>query len=167
MRTVLLLILLTITCSASAQNALDSIQLYGYPVRQGVIYKYEPKSNMEQACAKSLSIVSVVTPSDSVFHFAEGKVSGIFPVDDYYAIIVANDKGESVTYSNLKNVTLKKGDHVKRGMCLGTTGQCDSLSTSGLNQVDILILNKTKKVPYQKSVEYIRKNMSTKKGYTL
>jgi len=160
MRTIILSLLITIGSAASAQNILDSIQLYEYPVRQGVIYKYENKSSPTQVCATSLSIVSVVTPTDSVFHFENGKVTSVFPVDDFYGIIVANDKGESITYSNLKKVNLKKGDAVIRGMCIGTSAECEDLEP-GLNQVDILILRNIKALPYYKTVEYIRSKMST------
>src|SRR5699024_3260475 len=117
-----ILVLLTFLSTAvSAQNVLDSIKLYDYPVREGVIYKYERNSNFISNCANSLSIVSVVTPSDSVFHFEGGTVSGVYPVDDFYVVSVMNAKSESVTYSNLKQVNVKKGDNVLRGMCVGTS----------------------------------------------
>ncbi len=167
MRTVLLL-LTTIFCSAaSAQNILDSIELYEYPVRQGVIYKYENKNNPAHACASSLSIVSVVTHNDSVFHFENGKVAGVFTIDNMYTIIIKNAKEEFITYSNLQAVALKKGDNVNRGMYLGITAESDV--QEGLNQVDILVLQKVKRMPYRKTIDYIRRNMSEGKPayYTL
>ena len=158
MRTLILTLFMTIGSAVSAQNILDSIQLYEYPVRQGVIYKYQQKTNPTQTCATSLSIVSVVTDSDSVFHFENGKVTSVFPVDDFYGIIVANERGESITYSNLKKVNVKKGDAVMRGMCIGTTAECEDFDA---NQLDILILRNIKALPYYKTVEYIRSKMST------
>ena len=168
MRTVLLSILLLGASCASAQNILDSIRLYNYPVREGVIYKYDKKCSFIQGCANALSIVSVVTKEDSVFHFEEGKVAGVFAVDDAYAITIMNEKNLFITYSNLKSAEVKKGDPVLRGTYLGQTAytQDDPVEQ---RQVDILVLQKTKKLPYKKTVEYIRYNMSAKRkiDYTL
>lgn len=160
MRTVLLCLFLAASSIVTAQSAIDSIRVYEYPVRQGVIYKYDPRENFSQACASNLCIVSVVTPADSVFHFEAGEVSSVFTVGNNYGIVVINPKGESITYSNLKDVRLKKGDHVKRGMLVGTTAQGDSLS-AGLKLLDILILRNIKALPYNKTVQYIKSNMST------
>ena len=65
MRTVFLFLLVITFNAVSAQNILDSIKVYEYPVKQGVIYRYEKKSSPEQVCANSLSIVSVVTKNDT------------------------------------------------------------------------------------------------------
>ena len=108
MRTVLLFSLLMGSVGASAQNVLDSIQLYEYPVRQGVIYKYEYDCNSTTICAPSLSIVSVVTPNDSVFHFEEGRVAGIFTLDDFHTVTIRNSRDEFITYSNLQSITVRK-----------------------------------------------------------
>jgi hypothetical protein len=161
MRTVLLFFLLMGTFTISAQNVLDSIQVYDYPVRHGTIYKYEYDCNSTTICAPSLSIVSVVTPNDSVFHFEEGSVVGIFTLDDFHTITVRNTKDEFITYSNLQYVTVKKGDHVTRGMFLGTAAKSDEGYAAELNQVDILILRKVKQLSYRKAIEYIRFNMSS------
>ena len=160
MRTVLLYFLLMGPVVVSAQNVLDSIQLYEYPVRQGIIYKYEYDCNSTTICAPSLSIVSVVTHNDSVFHFEEGTVAGVFTLDDFHTITVRNSRDEFITYSNLRYVTLKKGDPVSKGMFLGTAGASDETYDTALNQVDILILRKVKQLSYRKAVEYIRYNMS-------
>lgn len=160
MRTVLLFFLLMGSGGVYAQNVLDSIQLYEYPVRQGVIYKYEYDCNSTTICAPSLSIVSVVTANDSVFHFEEGKVAGIFTLDDFHTITIRNAKDEFITYSNLESVTVSKGDVVTRGMCLGTAARSDEGYSAELNQVDILILRKIKQLSYRKTIDYIRLNMS-------
>lgn len=166
MRTVLLSLFTIISCAVSAQNIFDSIQLYDYPVREGVIYKYENKNKIvcTQACANALSIVSVVTQSDSVFHFEEGKVAGIFTIDDVYAVTIQNIHNEFITYSNLESITVKKGDKITRGMCVGTTAQSHDLDF-GVNQVDILILRKVKQLPYRKTIEYIKSKSTPKRIY--
>ena len=146
--------------SLSAQNVLDSIQVYEYPVRQGTIYKYEYDCNSTTICAPSLSIVSVVTSNDSVFHFEDGTVAGVFALDDFHTITIKNAKDEFITYSNLQHLSLKKGDNVSRGMFLGIAGKSEESLATELNQVDILILRKVKQLPYRKAVEYIRYNMS-------
>jgi hypothetical protein len=168
MRTVLLLLLLIIGGAVSAQNILDSIKVYEYPVKRGVIYKYEKKSSPAQVCANSLSIVSVVTKNDSVYHFEDGNVVSVFTLDDSYSIIIKNKKNEFITYSNLDQVSLKKGDKVSRGTCVGTTAECNNEALDS-NQVDILILRNVKQLPYGKSIEYIRSNISARKpfSYTL
>ena len=160
MRPVLLFSLLMGSVGASAQNVLDSIQLYEYPVRQGVIYKYEYDCNSTTICAPSLSIVSVVTPNDSVFHFEEGRVAGIFTLDDFHTVTIRNSRDEFITYSNLQSITVRKGDLVTRGMCLGTAAPCEEAYTAEMNQVDILILRKIKQLSYRKTIDYIRFNMS-------
>ena len=165
MRTVLLAILMTITTAVSAQNILDSIQLYDYPVKEGVIYKYENKGICTQNYATTLSIVSVITASDSVFHFEEGTVAGTFSLDDFHGITIRNLRNEFVTYSNLQSVSLKKGEQVNKGMCIGTTAASDD--QQGINQVDILVLQKSKRLSYRKAIEYIRSKSNTapKKAY--
>ena len=160
MRTVLLYLLLMSSVSVSAQNVLDSIHVYEYPVRQGTIYKYEYDCNSTTICAPSLSIVSVVTSNDSVFHFEEGTVAGVFTLDDFHTITIRNAKDEFITYSNLQYVSLKKGDNVTRGMLLGTAAKSEESLAAELNQVDILILRKIKQLSYRKAVDYIRYNMS-------
>jgi hypothetical protein len=164
MRTVLFTILICIGSAVSAQNVLDSIQLYDFPVKQGVIYKYEYKSNPTQTCASNLCIVSVVTHNDSVYHFENGKVAGVFTIDDSYAIVIQNAKNEFITYSNLQEVTLKKGDKVTKGMCVGTIAEGGD-DVPGMNQVDILVLRKIKQLPYRKTIEYIRSKSTPRKIY--
>ena len=163
MRTVLLFLFLTLTAAANAQNIIDSIQLYDYPVKEGVIYKYEKKGICAQNYATTLSIVSVYTDNDSVFHFEEGKVAGVFSLDDFHGITIQNSRNEFITYSNLHSVNLKKGDVVAVGTCIGTTAQGDS---PDINQVDILVLQKAKRLSYRKSIEYIlSKSRTARKMY--
>lgn len=166
MRTVLLSLFTIISSALTAQNILDSIQLFDYPVKEGVIYRYENKNKSvcTQACADALSIVSVVTQSDSVYHFEEGKVAGIFTIDNVYAVTIQNIRNEFITYSNLQAITVKKGDKITRGMSIGTTAQSNDLDF-GINQVDILILRKVKQLPYRKTIEYIRSKSTPRKIY--
>jgi hypothetical protein len=166
MRTVILSILLTTVHSVFGQNILDSIQLHDFPVKQGTIYKYEYSSSPTQHCASSLSIVSVVTSTDSVYHFEEGEVASVFPIDHNYAIVISNSKGQTITYSNLRKVMLKKGDKVRRGTCVGTTGESDN-EMIDLNQVDVLVLHKVKALPYGQAVQYMRLLSDPKKAYQL
>jgi hypothetical protein len=163
MRTLILTLMTLITSAISAQNILDSIQLYDYPVKDGVIYRYDTKCFSAQQCAPSLSIISVLTNNDSVFHFEEGKVAGVFTVDDYYAITIENGKNEYITYSNLGDVSLRKGDRVIKGMCIGTSGDNND-TESREKQVDILVLRQVKRLPYSKAVAYIRSKSSLKKN---
>lgn len=160
MRTVLLLLLLSIAGTASSQHILDSIHLYNYPVREGVIYKYEYKPNSSQGCATALSIVSVLTNNDSVFHFEEGQVAGVFAIDDLYAVVIRNVRDEFITYSNLESVVVKKGDQIRRGLYVGTTARSEN-EFFDRNQLDILVLENTRKLPYNKTIQYIRSNMSS------
>ncbi len=165
MRTVLLLAFLFAASAISAQNILDSIQLYEYPVKEGVIYKYEKNKDVcTQACANSLSIVSVMTQEDSVFHFEEGSVAGVFAVDNVYAVTIQNAKNEFITYSNLEEVTVKKGDRVIRGMCIGTTAESNDLDFE-VKQLDILVLRKIKQLPYRQALEYIKSKSTPRKIY--
>ncbi len=159
MKTVLLYIFLLLSGTVSAQNIIDSIQLNEFPVRKGVIYKYEYKSNTAQVYASTLSIVGVVTEEDSVFHFEEGKVAAVFAIDDLSTVIIKNAKNELITYSNLSTCFLKKGDDVLRGDCVGTTADAYD-EASERKQVDILVLQKNKRIPYAKTIQYIRYTMS-------
>ena len=98
-------------------------------------------------------------PNDS-FHFEEGKVVGVFTLDDFHTITIRNSKDEFITYSNLQAITVQKGDLVSRDMYLGLAARSEDGSVAELNQVDILILRKIKQLPYRKAVDYIRYNMS-------
>ena len=159
MKTVLLFFFVIASGVASAQNILDSIQLNEFPVRKGVIYKYEYKSNTAQVYASTLSIVGVVTEEDSVFHFEDGKVAAVFAIDELSTVIIRNSKNELITYSNLRSTLLKKGDDVTRADYIGTTGDAYD-ETTDRRQVDILVLQKNKRIPYVKTIQYIRYNMS-------
>ncbi len=159
MKTVLLYLLIFVSGAVSAQNVLDSIQLTEFPVRKGVIYKYEYKSNTAPVYASTLSIVGVVTEEDSVFHFEDGKVAAVFAIEDMYSVVISNKKAELITYSNLSSTGLKKGDEISRGDCIGTTADAYD-ETSERKQVDILVLQKNKRIPYVQTVRYIRYNMS-------
>ena len=159
MKTVLLYLFLIASGAASAQNIIDSIPLNEFPVRKGVIYKYEYKSNTAQVYASTLSIVGVVTQEDSVFHFEEGKVAAVFAIDELSTVIIRNSKNELITYSNLSSSLLKKGDEITRGDFIGTTADAYDESTDR-KQVDILVLQKNKRIPYAKTIQYIRYNMS-------
>ncbi|HEX7845133.1 MAG TPA: hypothetical protein VF476_04975, partial [Chitinophagaceae bacterium] len=64
-----------------------------------------------------------------------------------------------ITYSNLSAVFVKKGDEVSRGDCMGTTADAYD-ETSDRKQVDILVLQKNRRIPYTKTIQYIRYNMS-------
>lgn len=160
MRTVLLTFMLMGTGALSAQQVLDSIEVHEFPVRQGMIYKYEYDCNSSAFCAPSLSIVSVVTHTDSVFHFEEGEVAGTFTLDDFHTVTIRNERNEFITYSNLQTLTVKKGDPVARGMYLGTAALSTDDFSSHYRQVDILILRSLQQLSYRKAVEYIRSKMS-------
>jgi hypothetical protein len=159
MKTVLLYLSILASGAASAQGILDSIQLNEYPVRKGVIYKYEYKGTTSQVYASTLSIVAIVTPEDSVFHFEDGKVISVFAIDDLHTVIIRNAKNELITYSNLSATELKKGDELSRGDCVGTTADAYD-ETSERKQVDVLVLQKNKRMTYPKTIQYIRYNMS-------
>lgn len=165
MRTIILSLLLTTVHSVFGQNILDSIQLHDFPVKQGTIYKYEYSSSPVQECASSLSIVSVVTSADSVFHFEEGEVASIFPIDNNYAIVISNSKGQTITYSNLRTVKVKKGDKVRRGTCVGTTATASDDEMNNLNQVDVVVFHKVKALPYRQAVQYMRLLSDPNKAY--
>lgn len=147
-----------------SQKIVDSVKVYGYPVREGVIYQYEPKS--VYASFNAMPIMNVLTRCDSVFHFEEGRIAEISQIDGVYAVSLENKKKEIVVYSNLKEVSVKKGQTVKRGQCLGVL---DKDYDDDLNQVDLLIFQKGKEIPYKKIMEYMRRNISSKPqvGYTL
>jgi|GEM_PF-2076338 len=147
-----------------SQKIVDSVKVYGYPVREGVIYQYEPRS--VYASFNSMPIMNVMSRYDSVFHFEEGTISEIRQIDDVYAVFLENKKKDIVVYSNLKSVNVKKGDKVKRGQCLGVL---DKDYDNELNQVDLLIFQKGKEIPYKKIMDYMRRNISSapQTGYTL
>jgi hypothetical protein len=165
MRTMILSLLLTTVHSVFGQNILDSIQLHDFPVKQGTIYRYEYSSSPVQECASSLSIVSVLTSSDSVFHFEEGEVASIFPIDNNYAIVISNSKGQTITYSNLRKVIVKKGDIVRRGSCVGTTAASSDKDMMSRKQVDVVVFHKVKALPYKKAVQYMCLLSDPKKAY--
>ncbi|HEX5654921.1 MAG TPA: hypothetical protein VFX58_17715 [Chitinophagaceae bacterium] len=164
MRTVLLFFFTFAAGAVSAQNILDSIEIYDYPVREGVIYKYEKKGICSQTYASTLSIVSVITQEDSVFHSEEGVVAGTFSIDNFHGVTIKNARDEFITYSNLDALCLKKGDKVSKGMCIGTTAPCEDFSRE-LNQVDILVLQKLKRLPYSKVLQYILSRSTPKRIY--
>jgi hypothetical protein len=101
--------------------------------------------------------VSIITKYDSVFHFEYGKVAAVVyyghDEDDGYAIIIRNQKDEFICYSNMKCITLKKGDIVESGTWLGLTGISEDGAAS---QLDFIYIKKRKQLSFRKTVEYIR-----------
>jgi hypothetical protein len=138
------------------QKIIDSVKVYFFPVKEGIIYEYKPSSywmHIEQG-------TSVITKYDSVFHFEEGNISVIRNYGDGYAVIIKNEKDEFICYSNLKSVSIHKGDFVKRNTYLGLAGISEDESQK---QVDLIIFKKTKKLSFKREVEYIRCNISSAK----
>lgn len=159
MRPIILALTLFFVRAAAAQDVLDSIALHNYPVKEGMIYRYTMKDPSLSMCGQSLSIVSVITHEDSVFHFEEGVVAGVFSIDDFETVTIQNTKGFFITYSNLHGVRVKKGDIISRGSYLGTLAASEE--RPGANQVDILVLNRSRQLSYVKAVNFIRNNMCT------
>ena len=165
-RTILLLLFfpgsLLNLCS---QPAIDSTEVYDFPVKKGIIYEYD-----QSPCWRIVPQTCILTTFDSVFHFEEGEVVSVFYDvydNDYkYAVIIRNRIDEFFCYSNLKYAALKKGDRVKRGTWLGLTGANEDGKS---NQVDFILFRGIQQLSFKNEVEYIRCYISSDKqeGYTL
>jgi hypothetical protein len=162
--TILGLFILLCSTAVRAQHIIDSVKIYDFPVREGVIYQYEPKT--VYASFNAMPIISVVTKYDSLFHFEDGVITDIRKIDNFWAVSLENKKQEIVVYSNLQSTALKVGDQVKRGMYLG---KMEKDYEDAMNQVDVLIFQKGKEIPYKKIMDYMRRYISSQapKAYSL
>jgi hypothetical protein len=140
-----------------SQKIIDSIKVYDYPVREGIVYKYDLNSGY--GCPP-LPIVTVLTYQDSLFHFQNGEIACIFNLGDCYAVVIRNLSNEYITYSNLKSTNLQEGAQIKRGDYIG---KIEKGEENNLNSLDILIFNKAKELSYERCIEYIRYKMSSNK----
>jgi Peptidase family M23 len=167
LKIIFLLILFQISGSTLfSQAVIDSVEVCGLPVRKGVAYRNDFSSG--EYTYKD-QFTSVLTQYDSVFHIGDGNVVAIHNYGDDnggYAIIIRNEKDEFICYSNLRYVSLKKGDVIKKGTWLGFAGTSE---VGKRKQVDFMFFKKNKKLPFQKEVEYIRCGISCDQpqGYTL
>ena len=150
--------------AVQAQHIVDSVKIYDFPVKEGVIYQYEAKT--VYASFNAMPIISVMTKYDSLFHFEDGIITDIRKIDNFWAISMENKKQEIVVYSNLQSTAVKVGEHVTRGMYIG---KMDKDYEDEMNQVDVLIFQKGKEIPYKKIMDYMRRYISSKppKSYTL
>jgi hypothetical protein len=147
-----------------SQKIIDSVKVYEFPVKEGVIYQYEAKS--VYGSFNAMPIITVSTKYDTVYHFEEGTITDVRKIDDFWAVCLENKKQEIVVYSNLKSAAVKAGDKVMRG---GYIGVLDKDYANELNQVDVLIFQKGKEIPYKKIMDYMRRIISSSppKSYTL
>lgn len=153
----LLLVLFSIAAlEAGAQKIVDSVKVYNFPVREGVVHFYEPRS--VHYSFNSMPIMNVMSAYDSVFHFEPGVVTDVRKVGEVYAVCIENKKKDIVVYSNLLSTSFKKGDKVKRGSFLG---RLDRDYDDACHEVDILIFQKGEVIPFNRILDYLRRNIST------
>ncbi len=147
-----------------SQKIVDSVKIYEFPVKEGVIYQYEAKT--VYASFNAMPIITVSTRYDSVYHFEEGTITDVRRIDNFWAVCLENNKHEMVVYSNLKTPTVHIGEKLRRGDCIGAI---DKDYADEMNQVDVLIFQKGKEIPYKKIMDYMRRNISCSapKSYTL
>lgn len=156
-RLIPVIVLLFATASQlQAQKVVDSLKVYNYPVREGVIHIYEPKT--VYASFNAMPIMNVMSAYDSVFHFEEGVVTDVRKVGDVYAVCIENKKSEIVVYSNIRETSLEKGIKLKRGTYLGLL---DRDFEDEWHEVDLMIFQKGKEIPYNKLINYMRSHIST------
>ena len=162
------LLLFLITCSlaqsAFSQKIVDSLKVYEFPVREGVVHIYEAKS--VYASYNAMPIMNVMTAYDSVFHFEDGAVTDVRKVGSVYAVCIQNKKSEIVVYSNIAETHLKKGDNLKRGKFVGTLAHDFD---GDWHEVDVMIFQKGKEIPYKKIMDYMQRYISSDppRGQTL
>lgn len=157
-------LLLAFAGNLQAQKVVDSVKVYNYPVREGVVHIYEPKT--VYASFNAMPIMNVMTAYDSVFHFEDGLVTDVRKVGNVYAICVENKKQEIVVYSNIRTTTLEKGEKIKRGDYLGLL---DRDYDDEWHEVDLMIFQKGKEISHQKIIDYMRRHISSAPpvGHTL
>ncbi|HLK31402.1 MAG TPA: hypothetical protein VKT28_22675 [Puia sp.] len=95
------------------QDKKDTVYLKNLPVKDGIIIRYEslfgdPGNGMD-----------IYSTHDSVFHFAEGKVSSIFTIEGAKVVLIKNHDGYFISYTGLKNSFLNKGDSISEGTFIG------------------------------------------------
>jgi hypothetical protein len=154
--TILIIAFSVFSPALSAQKILDSVKIYNFPVNEGIIYKYD--FNHSFVCILPKPVVTIATQNDSAFYFQNGEVLGVFRIDSFYSVLIANANDEYICYSNLCSTSLKKKEQVKRGSFIGKVAKSDYDS---LNSLDILILKKTKELSYEMCFEFIRDKISS------
>lgn len=151
-----LLVTLMAAVAVQAQKIVDSVKLYSFPVREGVVHLYEPKS--VHYSFNNMSIMNVMSAYDSVFHFEEGTVTDVRQVGEVFVVCVENKKQEVVVYSNLLSTSIQKGDRVKRGSFLG---RLDRDFDNACHEVDMIIFQKGEVISFKRVLEYTRRHIST------
>src|SRR5438552_11783044 len=128
------------------QNIIDSVKIYNFPLKEGIIYMHQNFFSCEPVG------ISICSPLDSVFHFENGIVVAVFDMGDSKAAVVKNGKNEYFTYGNLKTVLVKKGNFIKRGDCIGIILKDDF---GIMNNLDFIIMHGIKNLSTEKMLDYI------------
>jgi murein DD-endopeptidase MepM/ murein hydrolase activator NlpD len=113
----LLVTILFISLNSFSQKSRDTaMKIYKYPVKEGVIYKFE-----NPPAGRLINIgsgVDIYSKESEVFAFMQGKISRVFSIDDYDYVLIRN-KDTSVVYGNMDTVLKKAGDTVYKGELIG------------------------------------------------
>lgn len=109
--------------------------LLPWPVDRGNVLipygNYKLPSGIEMVNTGITIAADIGTPVKSVF---TGKVSRVFNIEDMYVVVVQHGR-YFISYSNLKDVTVRDGDEISTGKVIGKV----ATTLDGIGSIDLII----------------------------
>ena len=128
------------------------MQLSQLPVKNGLIYK-DP-GHITGLVIKQEGVF-VRANNDSCFATEDGLITSTFNLGSSgYAIIIMPTDDRYVTYSNLVEIAVKRGEKIKRGMFIGLLKE----KNKQYQLLYMLSNNSGNVLPHEKHLEYLKSN---------
>jgi hypothetical protein len=104
---------------ANAQNGKLLLDVKGLPVRDGKIYQIQHKG-VGYCLRTEIDGIEISSKTDSVFSVIDGTIRAVFGIDGDTVVMVMNNKASLFfTFFSIRNVSIKKGDGIKKGDFIG------------------------------------------------
>ena len=139
----------SISWGCFSQERSDTVYVHNFPVKEGVIINHDYSLGKDR-----MGGVYVLANSDSVFHFSNGIVSSVFSIEDARVVLIKNSNGYFITYANLKESNLKKGDSVSKGTFIGTV--LKDYDDEKFELVFVILKSEGRTYSFDKTVKYLK-----------
>jgi hypothetical protein len=120
-RFILLISSLMMVLLCSGQSDSESIlrgTVKKSPMKNGEIYKL-----VQSSSGNHVSLVTIVSNTDSVFSSCNGKINSIISAGNVFTISVVDVAGNFYYYSGLQKVFVKKDDGISKNLVIGLANE--------------------------------------------
>jgi len=117
--------------ATGAVKATDATPMFRWPVKGRVIAGFGPKPNGQQNDGINLAVpedTPIKAAEDGVVAYAGNELKGYGNL-----VLIRHPNGYVTAYAHAKELTVKRGDPVKRGQVIGKSGQTGNVDTPQLH----------------------------------